>query len=272
MDERIEKRKELGLTQSEAAVKAGVSLATWRRWEVDPESVGSKSRAACERALAGGPNLTSIPDDLVKAYTRAWGDSTRLTTRQAFAITVTLDSWADGELALWLDQPDEPLHDVGPFSDFDLRVLMLVAENRAWVQAVRQRCSAIPQEIQLGILPFDRPGAFIDEVLIGAALQDAPALMSDMPELFADFPARQGVEDEEDETYLLGDEDWHLVSDTFDDECRWDDWEIPMMPGNRLLPALLQNHHPFRWFDKPAADERIDPPDLADLLTSQQTA
>lgn len=37
------------------------------------------------------------------------------TLRQAYALAVELDSWADGEIAEWLHDPSGPLHEVAPF-------------------------------------------------------------------------------------------------------------------------------------------------------------
>lgn len=248
MSERSDRRVELDLTQADAARKAGVSLATWRRWEEGPDAVSAKTRIACEGVLERVSEFERALSKSAAAFTDAWGDSPRLTPRQASAIAVELDGWADGEIAEWLRDPREPLHDVAPFHHFDLRVMMLVGESRAWVEAVRQRCRIVSDEIESGTLPFDRRGPLVDEVLIGAALEGAQASLQDMPELFERIPPRE-VEDEE---YLIGDDDWDSVSDGFDDGCQWDEWEVPLRCGHPLLPAVLAQRHPFRWFD---ADE-----------------
>ena len=46
------------LTQEQAARLAGVSVASWRRWERDPESVSPEVAAACEPVLARVPKRT----------------------------------------------------------------------------------------------------------------------------------------------------------------------------------------------------------------------
>lgn len=251
MSERSDRRIELDLTQADAARKAGVSLATWRRWEEDPGAVSAKTRIACEGVLEGVSEFERALAKSTAAFVDAWGDSPRLTPRQAYAIAVELDGWADGEIAEWLRDPREPLHDVAPFHQFDLRVMMLVGESRAWADAVRRRCRIVSDEIEFGTLPFDRPGPLIDEVLIGAALEGAQASLQDMPELFERIPSRE-VDVDDDEEYSIGDGDWDSVSDGFDDECQWDEWEVPLRSGHPLLPAVLAARHPFRWFD---ADE-----------------
>lgn len=250
MNERTERRNELGLTQNSAAMNAGISLATWRRWEEDPEAVSFKTREACERVLSNETEFSRALAKSAAAFEAAWGNSGRLTPRHAYAIAMELDGWADTELSAWIDQPDEPLHQVSPFDRFDLRVMMLVGESRAWAEAVRRRCYAVSDEIESGVLPFDRPGALIDEILIGAALDGAQTLLEKMPELFDRIAPRMGVEDEKNGDYNIGDADWDLVSDGFDDECRWDEWEVPLYHDHPLLPAILADRHPYTWFDK----------------------
>lgn len=253
MNERANRRGQLDLTQADAARKAGVSLATWRRWEDDPESVSTKTRDACDGVLERGSDFERALAKSAEAFTEAWSGSPRLTPRQAYAIALELDGWADLHIGEWLREPSEPLHEIPPFCDFDLRVMMLVGENRAWVEAARQRCRVISNEIEAGVLPFDRPGPLIDEVLIGAALDGAQASLEDMPELFELIPPRNtahlGDDDDDDEAYLIGDDDWDVVSDGFDDECQWDEWEVPIRHDHPLLPAILAERHPYRWFD-----------------------
>lgn len=247
MTDRVDRRTQLDLTQADAARKAGVSLATWRRWEENPSSVSAKTRSVCEQVLEGVSEFERALTKSAAAFTNAWLDSPRLTPRQAYAIAVVLDGWNDLDIAEWLRDPSEPLHEVAPFYHFDLRVLMLVGESRAWAEGVRRRCRLISDEIEAGILPFDRPGPLIDEVLMGAALPAAQELLEDMPEVFERISARDEIED--DDVYLIGDDDWDAVSDGFDDVCEWDEWEVPLMTGHPLLPAVLADRHPFTWFD-----------------------
>lgn len=249
MNERTDRRTELDLTQTDAARRAGVSLATWRRWEEAPGSVSEKTRRACESALERVSESDLALSKEVAAFTRAWQDSPRLTPRQAYAIALELDMWDDLHLSSWISDPTGPLYDVPPFDEFDLRVMMLVGESRAWAEAVRRRCRVLSDEIEAGRLPFDRPGPLIDEVLIGAALTGAQASLEDMPEIFERVPARKAVDDEAEDEYLLGDDDWDAVSDGFDDACRWDEWEVPLRQGHPLLPVILAERHPFTWFD-----------------------
>jgi transcriptional regulator with XRE-family HTH domain len=250
MNERSSLRTTLGFSQASAAAKAGVSLTTYRRWEADTASVSAKTLRSCETALAGGPiPLAAELQRSAAAFTTSWADDPRLTPRQAYAIAVTLETWSDGALHEWLRDPSaEPLHDVEPFSYFDRRIMFHVDENRAWADDTRERCRLLAAELEHGTLPFDRDGIYMDEVLIGATLAAAETYLTDMPELFDALPERLAVERDGD--YCPGDDDCELVSDAYDDASRWDEWEVPVLAGHDLLPAILAARHPFTWFDK----------------------
>lgn len=230
-------------------MKAGVSLASWRRWESDPSSVSPDIAFACESALVG-----RVFDAKVAS---AWESHGRLTPRQAAAFIHTLSWWADLELGEWLRSREEPLHEVGPFCYFDVRVMMLVGDNAAFAAAAMDRCRVVAEEIERGVLPFDRPGCFFDEVLMAAALPAAQAVVEDEAEMLEGIPARSGtklpdhvdLEDVDWDNYEFGDSDWDSTSDYFDDEAYWGDWEVPVMSGYVAIPLLLERFHPFRWFD-----------------------
>jgi len=138
--------------------------------------------------------------------------------------------------------------------------MILVGDNKAFAAKALERCRAVSDEVQRGVLPFDRDGCFFDEVLMAAALQEAPSLMTDMPDLFEGLPGRTSAEGnnlgeegsgeaDADVGDLAGDDDWGHVADTFDDLARWDDWEVPVLNGHVVLEALLAARHPYRWFD-----------------------
>jgi hypothetical protein len=112
----------------------------------------------------------------------------------------------------------------------------------------------VADEIAEGVLPFDRPGCFANELLMGMCLHYARAQLEDMPELFEAIPAREPDGDHGDDDYdpWVHDDDWDAVSDCFDERCRWDEWEVPLMRNYPLLPAILAERHPFTWFDHEA--------------------
>lgn len=222
MNERMERRLELDLTQAEAARRAGRSLDTWRKREADPSTVGDESRRRCAAVLR--PEVQEVPIDpaVGKHYVRTWGDCPYMTPRQAYAISVQLDVWNDIEISEWVLSPDEPLHTVGPFEALDLRVMMMVGENRAWAAGVARRCAVIAREIENGELPCDRPGPYIDEVLFGAAIHAARAWAAVDPTLVEPVPAREETEvDAGSHKDMVEDDEWDELYDEFDDRARW---------------------------------------------------
>ncbi|TFC85948.1 hypothetical protein [Cryobacterium sp. TMT3-29-2] len=247
MNERSDRRQTLLITQSDAALRAGVSLATWRRWEEDPDGVSAKTRSTCEQVLEDESSHSQALAKSAEAFERSWSSCHYLSPRQAYAIASVLDLWADGEIQDWLRAPTEPLHTISPFASFDRRVLFHVHENRAWVESVRERCYAVSDEIERGVLPFDREGAYMDELLVAASLSEAETMMNDMPDLFRQLEPRKDSGSEDDHT--SGDDAWGSVSDAFDDRCRWDEWEVPIFRNHPFLPAFIAARHPFTWFD-----------------------
>ena len=251
----------LGLSKTELARRAGVSLPTWRKWERNAASVTPRSAAKCKRALeelaTRSRQATAEParEGTLAQVAEAWEDGI-LTQRQACAISITLSSWAESDLQDWLDgRSDQPLYRVGPFAHFDLRVAMLIGENVAYAAMAMERCLAVDHEIGNGTLPFGRDGCYFDEVLMGAALPEAEEFYRYMPTLFKDIPERHSLDArvlqdiDDDEDFLLGDEDWEDLAEAFDSWARWDDWRIPVLSGHPLLPRILEIRHPFRWFD-----------------------
>jgi hypothetical protein len=126
--------------------------------------------------------------------------------------------------------------------------MMLVDDNLAWAAAAAKRCHAVADEIGRGTIPFDRPGCYFDELLIGAALLEARDLEEMLPDLFDALPRRVTPSDDR----WVTDDDWDAVSDGFDDRCRWDEWEVPVYRNHPLLSVILAERHPFQWFE-PAA-------------------
>ncbi|PWH04957.1 hypothetical protein DEO23_15605 [Brachybacterium endophyticum] len=260
----MQRRLEMNLTQAEAARRAGRSLDTWRKWEADPSSVGEESRRRCSAVLRLEVHEVPVGSDVGDLYVRTWGECPFMTPRQAYAISVQLDVWNDIEISEWVQSPDEPLYTVGPFESFDLPVMMLVGENRAWAAGVAQRCAVIAREIESGVLPCDRPGPYIDEVLFGAASNAARGWAEIDPSLVEPVPAREETRgDAGDDEYRVGDDYWGELYDEFDDRSRWTDYDYPLLKDNPALRHLLDERPPLTWLDPP-----FDPdPDLRALLS-----
>ncbi len=177
----------LGQSKSEIARRAGVSLPTWRKWERNAASVTPRLAAKCKRALeelkGDGRQETAeqAPPGSLAKVAEAWEDGI-LTPRQACAISATLSSWAENDLEDWLEgRSGWPLHRVGPFAYFDLRVTMLIADNAAFAAKAMERCLAVDDEIEKGSSPLTETAAIFDEVLMGAALRSAEELYRYLP-------------------------------------------------------------------------------------------
>jgi transcriptional regulator with XRE-family HTH domain len=249
MNERRTRREELDLAQTEAAARAGVSLATWRRWEDNPANVGADTRTRCQGVLDADQAFKAALAQQATKFQDAWKECPSLTPRQAYAIAGVLDFWGDHDIGLWLDGTlPGPMHEVAPFDSLDRRVMIWVNDNKAWAGKARERCYAVSDEIERGVLPFDRDGCFFDELLMACALREAQERLEDMPDLFDRVPPRLRAAEDEDDLWVL-DDDWDLVSDHFDDNCRWDEWEVPVMNNHPLLAAVLRDRHPYTWFD-----------------------
>lgn len=243
MNPRQQQRQKLDLTQTDAATQAGMSLATWRRWEEDPDKVSAQTRARCESLVE---RLTARGVTYDRQFEAAWGDSSVLTPRQAAAISSCLEDWIPLDLDSWLlRETTARLHEMPLLTGLDLRVMILINENPAWVAAARDRCRAVGAEIKEGTLPFDRPGCFFDEVMMGLVLGYAKDLATDTPDMF-DGVAVRGEEGHPDEVL---DDDWAMLIDLFDQHARWEKWEIAITPGHPLTPLLLRNQPPYTWFD-----------------------
>lgn len=250
MNERMQRRLKMDLTQAEAARRAGRSLDTWRKWEAEPSSVGDESRRRCAAVLRLEIHEVPAEPGVGELYVRTWGECPFMTPRQAYAISVQLDIWNDAHIAEWVRSPDEPLHTVDPFDAFDLRVMMLLGENRAWAAGVAERCTVIAREIEGGVLPCDRPGPYIDEVLFGAAIPAAREWAEDDPSLMESVPPREepGL-DANDDVYRVEDDDWSELYGEFDDRSRWIHYDVPLYKGNAVLRTLLNEQPPLTWLD-----------------------
>lgn len=236
MTQRRQTREEINLSQAAAASRAGVSLATWRRWEEDPEAVSANTQGKCERVLETKSARGRAREDWEIQAEQLWNDHPLLTPRQAVHLGVQLDMW---QSQIECAAVGEPLYNIGPFVSLDPRVLIHVNENRTWLYLACQRINALSDEIHEGVLPFDRDGCFFDEVLM-ACLQDwAEETWPD-----EDLEWMDGIPAQED------DDDWGAVADAFDGAAHWEDWKMPTELGSRFLPMLLAVRHPFTWFDR----------------------
>lgn len=179
-----------------------------------------------------------------------------LTPGQAYAIATAMVDWARADLEPWLSRRQrQPLHQCRPFSYLDPRVMMVVDDNTAIAAAAAERCRVVSDEIKRGTLPFDRNGCYFDEVLLGAALHEAPDFLTEKPELIHDSPIVGSPMQPRTEggrrpasTGAVPD-DWEHIAYAFGLHARWPDSSVPAETGNAFLPLILETRPPSRWFD-----------------------
>jgi DNA-binding XRE family transcriptional regulator len=254
------RREELGWTQTDAATLAEVSVDSWRQWEADPASVSSEIQHKCEDVLQT-EEATRMRIERAAVFHREWKECSYLTPRQASAIATGLAVWSYS-IDLWIHGESElPLHEVGPFEAIDRRVMMYVNENKAWAAKAQERCDAVAGEIERGVLPFDRDACFFDELLIGAALRQAMAILDAMPDIFDEIPARVRSSEHNDDERQVFDDNWDAVEDAFAERCQWGVWQVPLYQDHPVLAELLAELHPFAWFDSPQPFDDGQPED-----------
>lgn len=253
------KRQELGLTQTEAARRAGVSLPTWRRWEADPSQVSEETNAKCRKVLD-----RDVPTfDVDWSTVEAWRDHPYLTPRQAAALVYELNGFGDLYLAEWLNHQHEPLHDTPPFDQLDRRVMFHVGDNQAWVAEARDHCYAVASGIEKGKLPHDQVACFFDEFVVFAASTIAEETYPDKLDLglYDQIPTRERRESEDEADWMTGDEDWEDLAEWLVDSSAWDVQAVcgPRGQLSPLVQLALSEHHPFTWFDLPAGGQQVLP-------------
>lgn len=157
--------------------------------------------AASRRFAAYVPDLEGIycdnsslrsPRDSPSAHLVMRSHASDRTPRQAAWIASKLSLWGEGDLDGWLEWRIEPLHIVAPCDFLDPRVMMMVGDNAGWADAVKHRCLVLPNQISHGVLPFDRPGPYIDELLDGLALPVSRRWSRNDPEMLERVTARAG--------------------------------------------------------------------------------
>lgn len=273
------RRNTVGMTQAEAAAKAGISLATWRRFEQSP-SLGYRSdtvrgvlralrlsRDELTRLLEGREPTVSGGSDGA-AWVGPWNELWRatdwpsITPRMACAIQAELDSTRD-MLETFLDTDDFDPEDLPVLQEFDPRVFIEIGDNKPWFRAIARRIKHLVDAMDKGQLIDRSCECFADAALFGAAVRDAAALWDDIseetwPEVSDDLPAqpehattddKEGRTGEDDDT-CDGDARWEDFTDDLDDRMPYREWDC-VFPEYRMTRHLL-NHRPAKtWFDEP---------------------
>ncbi|WP_147441681.1 hypothetical protein [Mycetocola lacteus] len=243
MNERLRRRRDLGLSQAGAARRASVSVSTWARWEVDPERVKESTGVACARVLGLAERTPEVRQRDQDTLEWKWLGGGFLTPKQAQVLVAILEAWANQDIARWLLAPGQrPLFQVPPFAYFDVRVMFRIAENRAFADAVARACRGIVNELKRGTVPFYSPGPYIDELLMGAAVREA---------------ITRGIS-ALDDSGLYRPRRWEDIAAQFTKRSYWNgagpgpeglEWDIPISPGHRQVSELLDARPPWTWFD-----------------------
>lgn len=263
-----ERREVLGLTQGEAATKAQLSLATWRRLESD-DAASSPRRgtvAAVERALQlrpGGlaallageqmpvPGVRVPPDehwiDALEAFT---GDP--LTPRQAYHLTLSVAGMEDDGFVGWDDylQGKNTIDDLMMLPELPDWVLFMV--NTVWLQRFRQVFVNLGRRIDRGEPPY--PRCMAERVALWIMFKSAQETEDDIEAdiVTPDIRARLPLLDDERE-------DWERTEDQLFGEDY--DFQFIWLPNftrslfghpvelSKQFGVDLGTFHPFRWWE-----------------------
>jgi transcriptional regulator with XRE-family HTH domain len=271
------RRNELNITQAEAAAKAGISLATWRRFEQSPglgyraDTIRGVERALrlSRKELASrlGEDRPAIAEQTgkKKAWIAPWNELWRATNwpsispLMACAIQVALDSGRDF-LESALDDSSFDPEEWPVLAEFDSRIFIEVGENKPWYRALAKRMQHLVDAMDKGQLIDESCECFADAALFGAAVRNAIATWADDSEAWAgvsnvlpienDGTQSPTVEDDEDSDRGDDDDRWDLFVDDLDDRMPYREWDC-VFPEYRKIRHLL-NHRPVKtWFDEP---------------------
>jgi transcriptional regulator with XRE-family HTH domain len=273
------RRNELGITQAEAAAKAGISLATWRRFEQSPglgyradtirgvERALKLARKELTNLLGEEQPAIAVRTEKEKAWIAPWNELWRATAwpsispRMACAIQAALDSGRD-MLESALDDTNFDPEEWSVLAEFDSRIFIEVGDNKPWYRALAQRMRHLVDAMDKGQLIDESCECFADAALFGAAVRDATATWDDNTEAWEGVSNVLPVENDEagspaaDEDNKDGDWDdedddrWGLFADDLDDRMPYREWDC-VFPDYRKTRHLL-NHRPVKtWFDEP---------------------
>ncbi|MFF4880239.1 helix-turn-helix domain-containing protein [Micromonospora sp. NPDC000668] len=277
-----ERRVELGLTQQEAAKRAEVSVATWRRLETASELDGFKADnvKGFARALRLGvaefhqlmgseevAKADAAADDLVRFFNSSFtGDP--LTAADAMALHSTV---AFSDFAPMKSGRFEVEHALGcGFAAFlkgeasirevellrDLPELALTQVNNHWLVRMGERIMRVGGELGEGRVP--RPVCLADEYALAIVILNTdPPSVGDVLDTFPGLNDREHLPprywDEEDGRELVW--DWRdrmlgalLPPDEAHDYRRHD--LLVMEAHGQGVYDTSDPRHPLRWFDR----------------------
>jgi transcriptional regulator with XRE-family HTH domain len=270
------RRAELGMTQAEAAAKAGVSLATWRRFEQSPglgyrgDTIRGVLRAlrVSHDELAGlleggGPVQAGVSREGWEAnWNQSWAASwPSVTARMAGAIQAALDMARDMLSSGLGDSVFDP-EDCPVLGQLDPRVFIAVGENRAWFRAVARRLGHLVDAMDGGQLIDESCECFADAALFAAAVREAAGTWDDDDDagvwagLSDELPAGEKGDPAAGEGQHAGDwrvSRWDDLDEDLDDRMPYREWDCVFAEYRKA--RLLLDHRPVEtWFDEPDAE------------------
>ena len=156
-------RRALNLSQAEAARRAGVSLATWRRGETDLTTVGAANREKIRQAVAAA--LQPVDSWVPRFNARFRGDPLTPSQAHLLAMILTLngESFHLEQASVWDDDVLGDLPDAA---------LMLVAERPQWLRRFLATSHELRERIHHGELPA--PKSIAEATALHIALTHSP--------------------------------------------------------------------------------------------------
>lgn len=273
-----QRRTELGMTQAEAATRASISLATWRRFEQSPglgyrsDTIRGVSRALKLRSgeladLLNGDAPTAAAGQStawVPKWNSLWKESwNSITPRMAAAIQSSLDMARD-MLENSLRDSDVDPEENPVLGELDSRIFIAVGENRPWYRAVVGRLEHLVKAMNQGRLIDESCECFADAALFAAAVRDAAETWDDNLEMgtWQDLDDNLDLAPDEDGDELTAQEvedayrdRWSHFEDELDDRMPYREWDC-VFAEYRKTRLLLDRRPPQTWFDEP--DTELD--------------
>jgi hypothetical protein len=297
------RRVELALTQQDAAKRADVSVATWRRLETatdldgfKPDNVRSFARALrlglAEFHQLMGSEPVDKPDPEEDGIVRLFNSSFTgdpITAADAMALHGTV---AFSDFAPMKSEQFEVEHALGcGFPAFlkgeasirevdllrDLPELALTQVNNHWLVRMGERIMRVGHELGEGRIP--RPVCLADEYALSIVIMNTdPPSLSDVFNMYPglnhreDDDADDGDDDAQEQTW-----DWRdrmlgalLPPDEAHDYRRHD--LIVMEAHGQGIYDTTDPRHPVRWFDRDDLRERCDASLAYVRLTEEEQA
>jgi transcriptional regulator with XRE-family HTH domain len=285
-----ERRVELSLTQQDAARRADVSVATWRRLEAASDLDGFKAdnvrgfARALRLSLAefhqlmgsDATDTTSAPeDDLVRFFNAAFtGDPITAADAVALQNTVMFSDFAPmkdkqflAEHALGCGFPaflkgEASIREVDLLRD--LPELALTQVNNHWLVRMGERIMRVADELGEGRVP--RPVCLADEFALSIVVMNTdPPALSDVFDMYPGLDNGEDTDasdwDDEDTQELIS--DWHdrmlgalLPPDEAYDYRRHD--LLVLEAYGQGIYDTADPRHPLRWFDRDDLREKCD--------------